>query len=551
MSDRMRITGMYSGMDTESIVQQLVSAKQIKVDNLKNDQKKLEWKQNAWQELNSKIYNLYSGTLSKLRLSSAFKNQKTTVSDATKASVKSNGAAVNGTQSLKIKEVAKSGYLTGAKLNSDLKYTTSNLMAGISNDLVGQKISVTASVELEEGTKYKLNEKGEVVEATIDDKILESQGLLKLETAKGGEKVRKTTEISITEDMKISDFVGKLKEAGVNASFDENYQRFYISAKDSGKEGDFVINSAGNALELLGLDPTKTITYKDNTTGKASRIEGKDAVIVLNDAEYKSSSNSFEINGLTIDVLGKTADDEELIINTTTDVDATYNVIKDFLTEYNELINQMDKLYNADSARKYTMLSADDKEAMTDEEVETWENTIKGSLLRKDTQLSSVMNTFTRTMLAGVEVNGKQMYLSDFGIKTMGYFNAKDNEHHAYYIDGDPDDDNVSANEDKLKKALMKDPEGTADFFAGLCKNLYKELDKTMGESTEYSSIYKVYNDKQLKKDYDNYTKKIKDAEQKLSDYEDKWYDKFSKMETALSKLQSNQSIVSSMLGNG
>lgn len=550
MSDRMRITGMYSGMDTESIVQQLVAVKQKKVDDLKNDQKKLEWKQNAWQDLNTKIYNLYSGTLSKLRLSSAFKNQRTTISDATKASVKSNGGAINGTQSLKIKEVAKSGYLTGAKLKSDIKYKSSNDVKGISNDLVGQKISVTATTELEEGTLYKLNEKGEAVEATIEDKQLANQGLLKLQTAVGGEKVRKTTEITITEDMKISDLVGELKKAGVNASFDENYQRFYISAKESGKENDFEISSAGNALELLGLDPTKTITYQDGSTGSASRIDGQDAVIELNGAEYKSSSNTFEVNGLTIDVMGKTADDEELIINTATDVDATYNVIKDFLTEYNELINEMDKLYNADSARKYTMLSADDKEAMTDEEVETWEGTIKGALLRKDTQLSSVMNSLTRTMLAGAEVNGKQMYLSDFGIKTMGYFNAKDNEHHAYYIDGDPDNDNVSGNEDKLKKALMKDPNGTADFFAGLCKNLYKELDKTMSQSTEYSSIYKVYNDKQLKKDYDNYTKKIKEAEEKLSAYEDKWYDKFSKMETALSKLQSNQSIVSSMLGN-
>ena len=41
MSDRMRITGMYSGMDTESIIQQLVAAKQTKVDDLKNEQKKL------------------------------------------------------------------------------------------------------------------------------------------------------------------------------------------------------------------------------------------------------------------------------------------------------------------------------------------------------------------------------------------------------------------------------------------------------------------------------------------------------------------------------
>lgn len=545
MSDRMRITGMYSGMDTESIVQQLVAAKQIKVDALKNDQKKLEWKQNVWQDLNKKIYNLYSGTLSKLRLSSAFKNQKTTVSDATKASVKASGGAVNGTQTLQVKEIAKQGYLTGAKLNSNIKYKTSNDVKGISADLIGQSISVTAKVTLDKGDEYTV---------TLAD------GSQKKMIAEGGEKIDKTTEIKFTKDMTINDFVGELKKAGVNATFDETHQRFFINSKETGAENDFTIKDLptsssdgapmGNALELLGLDANKVITYEDGSTGKASRIEAQDAKIILNDAEYTSASNSFDVNGLNITVLSKTADDEELTINTSTDVDATYNVIKDFLTEYNDLINEMDKLYNADSARKYTMLSAEDKEAMTDEEIETWENTIKGSLLRKDSQLSSVMNSLTRSMLGGVEVNGKMMYLSNYGIKTLGYFKAKDNEHHAYYIDGDPDDENVSGEEDKLRKALEKDPNGTADFFAGLCKNLYKELDKTMSETTDYSSIYKVYNDKQMKKDYDNYTKKIKEAEKKLSAYEDRWYDKFSKMETALSKLQSNQSIVSSMLGN-
>ncbi len=582
MSDRMRITGMVSGMDTESIVQQLVAVKQKKVDDLKNDQKKLEWKQNAWQDLNTKIYNFYSGTLSKLRLSSAFKKQKTTVSDTTKASVTASGSAVNGMQTLQIKEIAKQGYLTGAKLNSNIKYNSSNNIMGISNDLVGQRIKVTANTTLEEGTKYKYNDAGEIVLATKEEIAMAEQGLMNLRTADGSEKLKVTSEIKFTEDMTIQDFVGELKNAGVNASFDETYQRFYISAKETGKENDFTIENLptslsdgapmGNALELLGLDPTKTITYEDGSTATASRIDGQDAKIVLNGAEYTSASNSFEINGLNIMALNKTADDEEITINTVTDVDAAYNVIKEFLTEYNELINEMDKLYNADSARKYNMLSADDKEAMTDDEVETWEGTIKGSLLRKDTQLSAVISALTNGMMSGATIGarttyvkgqnkdsdelieikegGKQMYLSDFGIKTLGYFNAKDNEHHAYYIDGDPDVDSVSGKDDKLRKALQRDPEGTADFFAGLCKNLYTALDKTMSTSTDYSSIYKVYNDKQLKKDYDNYSKKIKEAEKKLSAYEDKWYDKFSKMETALSKLQSNQSIVSSMFGN-
>lgn len=552
MSDRMRITGMYSGMDTETIVQQLVAVKQKKVDDLKNDQKKLEWKQNAWQDLNTKIYNLYSKTLSNLRMTSAFKAKKTTVSDATKVTVKAGSNAVNGTQTLKVTQVAKSGILTGAKLNTSLKYKGSHKITGLDSSLTGQKISITAPQVLEKDDKFKIGANGELVKATPEDLFNEKAGTISLLTAEGGEKANVTTEIEITADMTINDFTAKLQEAGINASFDENNQRFFLSAKDTGLENDFTITdmNGGNALELLGLDENKVITYENGTTGKATRVNALDAEIVLNDSVFTSSSNNFDINGLNISVLGKTADDEEITINTTTDVDATYNVIKDFLEEYNALINEMDKLYNADSARKYTMLSSDEKESMTDEEVETWENTIKGALLRKDTQLSSVMNALTHTMLGGIQVNGKTKYLSDYGIKTLSYFSAKDNEHHAYYIDGDSDNENesVSAAADRLRKALLEDPDGTAEFFSSLAKNLYKSLDKLMG-TTDYSSIYKVYNDKQMKKDYDNYTKKIKEAEKKLSDYEDRWYDKFSKMETALSKLQSNQSIVSSMLG--
>ena len=47
----MRLSGLMSGMDTESIVQQLVEAKKTKVDTAKKDQTKLQWKQDIWKEL--------------------------------------------------------------------------------------------------------------------------------------------------------------------------------------------------------------------------------------------------------------------------------------------------------------------------------------------------------------------------------------------------------------------------------------------------------------------------------------------------------------------
>ena len=52
-----------------------------------------------------------------------------------------------------------------------------------------------------------------------------------------------------------------------------------------------------------------------------------------------------------------------------------------------------------------------------------------------------------------------------------------------------------------------------------------------------------------MKEDYDNYKTKIKKAEEQLTAMEDRWYKKFSAMETALAKMQSNQSAVSALLG--
>ena len=547
MSDLLRMTGMYSGMDTESIVSQLVKTKSTKVTNLKNEQKKLEWKQTAWQDLNSKIYNMYSKTLSNLRLTSAYSKKSTVSSDSTKATVVASEGAVNGTQTLKVNKLAKSGYLTGAKLDGKTSTTTGT---------DGKDVTKVVNWE----TTDKLSE----IDSNLTGKTIS------ITTGSGTD--AKTTDIEITADMTINDLVAKFKDAGVNASFDTTNQRFFINSTGTGSAKNFTLTSDDStALASLGLDPNTTYTDINGSKNSCVKIEGQDAEIVLNGATFVSDSNTFSINGLTINTLGVT--DEEISLVTSTDYDGIYNTIKDFLTEYNDLINEMDKLYNADSARKYDMLTNDEKDSMTDDEVEQWEDKIKSALLRKDNSLYNVMNTLTTTMMDGYYENnlsdkqkknmsaseisawykengGKKHYLSDYGIGTLSYFEAQDNEHHAYHINGDEDDEFTSTKEDKLKAAIAEDPEGTANFFATLCKTLYSKLDETMSESTEYSSIYKVYNDKQLKKDYKDYTTKISDAEDELNDYEDRWYNKFSKMEVALSKLQSQTSSISSMLGS-
>ena len=226
-----------------------------------------------------------------------------------------------------------------------------------------------------------------------------------------------------------------------------------------------------------------------------------------------------------------------------------YDKIKDFITSYNNIINKMTKLYNADSAKNYEPLTDDEKSQMSDSEVEKWETKIKDSLLRRDSNLSTIMNAMTTSMTKAISINGKNFSLSSFGISTLGYMNSAENEQNAYHIDGDEDDENTSGNKDKLMAALSSDPDTVIDFMKQLSTNLYTAIDKQM-QTNSLRSRYSIYNDKEMTSQYTSYTKTIAEWETKISDKEDYYYKKFSKMETALSKLNSQTSFLSGMFSS-
>lgn len=293
------------------------------------------------------------------------------------------------------------------------------------------------------------------------------------------------------------------------------------------------------------LDQSSTLTNSG-----AKKIDGCDSEIKLNGITYTSSLNTYSINGLSITAMQATGDGDTnaITVTTATDTQAIYDKIKSFLTQYNSLINEMTSLYNADTAKGYEPLTDDEKSAMSDSEVEKWEEKIKSSLLRRDDSLESVMNLMTNAMSQPVTIDGKKYYLSSFGIKTLGFLNAPGNQQNAYHIDGDEDDTATSGNEDKLMAMINSDPDTVVSFMQQLTTNLYDAIGTKMKSST-LSSIYKVYNDKEMASEYSDYTTTIKKWEQKLQDQEDAYYKKFSAMETALSKLQSQTSSLSNLFG--
>lgn len=508
---RNRVTGMYSGLDTESLISQLVEAKSVKVNNTKKEQMALTYKQDAWKELNTKVKSLFN-TANNLRFQSAYAKKTTSVSDSSVASVVTSDTAMNAVQKLKVTQLAKSAYMTGGEISTE------------GTTLDGAKAT--------SGTKLK--DLGIEVGSKINIKVGD-----------------KDNEIEVTEDMTLGNLASKLSANGLTANFDASTQRLFIGAKETGSKYDFTITSLNDdgatALKKLGL-LTKPETGADSTVNYATKLKGENAEIELNGAKFTSNTNTFDINGLTITAKAETTG-EGVTLSTTKDTSAMYDMIKKFINEYSKLINEMDKLYNTKTDSNYKPLTDEEKAAMTEYEIEKWEDKLKEQALSKDENLSSLASALKTVMSSGIEVRGKTMNLFDFGIETAGYFTAADNEKNAYHIYGDKDDEMFANETNKLEELITKDPDLVEEFFYKLNRELYSKMDTMSAKVNNVRSYGSFYDDQKLKGDYEDYTTKIEDLEKKLADYEDKWYDKFGAMETAMAKMQSNQNAISSLLG--
>ena len=509
---KIRITGMNSGLDTDAMVRELVNAYEKQGEKYTKAKTKTEWKQEAWTNLNNKIKNFFTKQASNMRFSSSYSKKKTTVSDSSKASVIAGNSAVNGTQTLEVKELAKSAYLTSGEITvkdengKDVKASRTTTLADL-----GLNISGEIELKIGKGAKDASGNYTEFVNPPI----------------------------RVTKDTTLAELQGQIGAAGFNSSYDEATGRFFISSRESGEANDFgfVSDDAGGkkVQELLKL----------GTANGASKIDGSDAEIKLNGATFKSATNNFSINGLTITAKEKTSGAISLV--TDMDYDEIYDNVKNFFKEYNSLMNEMDKLYNAASSKGYEPLTSEEKDAMTDDEVEKWETKIKDSLLRGDSELDTISSAMRQAMLSTFDIDGKTYSLSSFGINTLGYFEAADNEKNAYHIDGDKDDSSTSGNDDKLRAMIASNPTATASFFQQLSSKLYDAMNKIQSRSDSYTSFGNFFSDKKLQNDYVEKDKQVTKWEKYVADQEEKYYKQFTAMESAMSSLNSQQSYISQL----
>ena len=343
---------------------------------------------------------------------------------------------------------------------------------------------------------------------------------------------------------------------GVDEESEKNRLTSYVQDYASISDRDEVL--AGSALSGLGMadiavdaDGNVTVNGGANDSSNSTipkgmaLIEASDSKIILNGAELTSSSAVVSANGLDITLTGLTKTDEPITFSVTNDTESVYNSIKSFLKEYNSVMKEMNTLYNADSAKGYEPLTSEEKEAMSDDDVKLWEDKIKNSLLRSDSTLSSIMSSMRSAMMSTVEYDGKTYSLSSFGIMTSTDYT----EGGLLHIYGDADDSVYSAKDDKLKKALDEDPDAVIATLTGVFGKLRETMSQKMS-ATKYSSSLTFYNDIKMKSDVKSYEDEIEDWEDRLAEMEDSYYSKFTAMETALAKLQSQQSSMSSLFSS-
>lgn len=493
-----RLSGMISGMDTDSLISELVNVRKAKVTKTQKEQMSIKYKQDAWKDLNKKVKGLFS-TLGNMRFSSNYMKRTTEVSNSNVASVVTADNAMLSTQTLKVNSLSKAGYMTGAELEtvSGDKATSGTLLKDIKGLNFDSDGKASFSVKIGSGAS---------------------------ET------------IELKDDMTLGDLASALKDKGLSANFDSSTQRLFIGSTKAGSENDFSFSGDNSLLSALGI----------GTNG--NKIKASNAEIELNGVKYTSDSNTFNINGLTI--TAKSVSSEEVTLNTTRDTSAMYDNIKKFIKQYSELMNELDKAYGAKVDSSYKPLTDEEKSAMSDYEIEKWEEKLKEGALSKDANVNDLSNALKDIMGRGFEIGGKTLRLVDFGIETAGYFDSADFEKNMLHIMGDADDEKYSGSTNKLKQLIESDPDKVTSFFSSLSKSLYEKMDSMQRRVDGTRSTGSFYDDVSVKKNYDDYTTKLSNLEKQLQDYEDKWYKKFAKMETAMAKLQSKSSALTGYLGN-
>ncbi|HEX3030140.1 MAG TPA: flagellar filament capping protein FliD [Clostridia bacterium] len=627
-SSQMRLTGL-SGFDTESTIEQLMKAERVPLDKLMQKRTLLEWKQESYREVSSSLIGFKSKFFDVVNQSSYLLSENSINTKAAKSSnsdyvsAKGLANASSGSQSIKVLNLA-----SAAKSESAGAEGVSKPITGVVNglDIAWKKMTVNLDGVVKDITVENYSSENELVTKLQQalDKAFGSSKLkithnetnhtLSLDTINGATKVTvsdplkgnsalpglgfvsgesnrlslnstlgslnnslnvpidfnegglvsfkingKTFTADVTDTLQsVFDEINKDADAKVNISYDEITDKITLSAKQTGTGSTLVLEETDtNFIAALGLG---------NITS------GQDAKVLLNGTQtLVRSTNNFTVNGISY-TLNKVHEETSAgeTITITQDTDSVIKNVKTFIEEYNKLIDSINTKTHEKYDRDYQPLTDEQKEDMSESDIEKWEKKAKTGILKNDSILDQITYSMRKALFDKVEGSG--INLKDIGIESKSY-----TDNGKLYLD-----------ENKLKNALLNKPEEVSKLLNGVSSDypVYSRDQTTEARKIRYdqsgllqrlsdiiedntSTIRNEKGDKGIllvkagiENDLSNiknlmtdelydYDERVDELIDKLTKKEENYYTKFANLETMLNRMNQQSAWLTSQLGGG
>ena len=345
--------------------------------------------------------------------------------------------------------------------------------------------------------------------------------------------------------MTVSQIIKAINEsdANVNISYVKEADKFSITSTIDGAGGS--IDLQGGAETLFGIDPSQ---IKDGVDAIVfvdyDGAGGADAV------ELRRSSNTIDIDGMTVSLKGtfnenNTDPTAAITFDAKVDTDKVTTAVKDMIDAFNEIIKSSNDEMSTKPNRDYAPLTDEQKEEMTEDQIEEWEKKAKEGMLFNSSELRS----FTSEIRFIFSSDSKTIEtLENMGITVSSTYS---------------DHGKISFDEEKFKAFLEQDSDTVAELFAGTAETsangqdgimtkIYDVFDKYAGTTGATKGVFvekagavesplsMLQNT--LQKEMDSIDDYIETLQSKLEDETERYYRKFTSLETYIQQMNSQSS---------
>lgn len=238
------------------------------------------------------------------------------------------------------------------------------------------------------------------------------------------------------------------------------------------KDGKINISGAGSydfsGTALEGLFGSN-VTISDGAMSPDKVAKGTDAKLIINGVTTTRSSNTFTVDGITMTATKVSAD--ETVIGTTRDVDTVFDGIKAFVDDYNSMMKKLTG-YVTEKAeyRNYKPLTDEQKNEMSEKQIEKWEEKAKMGLVRADPDISQFIDSMKNIAYTTSKEAGIGLY--SIGIDTKAWDKTGQ----------------LEIDEAALRNALTMNPDAVRTLFTDATDGIATQMAKACDYTAKVSS---------------------------------------------------------------